>query len=45
MKIGKLGLKLSEYFYFQEPEKLPNKMCTLIKNGDFPLKDGDDIDY
>eukprot|EP00171_Calliarthron_tuberculosum_P007262 IDg7262t1 len=52
-KIGKLGVKLltndpmlfsltsedSELTYYD------SRLCSLVSNGDFPLKDGDDVDY
>ncbi len=45
-KVGKLGLKLlSNDIGMAEGEIEPTKLCSMMSNDNFPLKDGDDIDY
>ncbi len=45
-KVGKLGLKLlSNDIGMAEGEIEPTKLCSMMSNDKFPLKDGDDIDY
>ena len=47
-KIGKLGIRLlTEEKYSEEKNisELPSGICNLISNGDFPLNDGDTVDY
>ena len=52
-KVGKLSLKVisnqvangSCESIGAEGDPNPSRLCCMIANGDFPLKDGDDIDY
>lgn len=46
-KVGKLGLKLlsNEVSLDNINQLEPSRLCSMVSNCNFPLKDGDDIDY
>ena len=45
-KVGKLGMKLlSNKIDLDFTMLNPLRLCSMMCNGNFPLKDGDDIDY
>lgn len=45
-KVGKLGMSLlSDEIDMGKDDIKPSRICSMMSNGHFPLKDGDDIDY